>query len=275
MFRRTCQAAVAFAWIVLAANAAYAQATIVGVVRDTSGAVLPGVTVEAASPALIEKVRTAVTDGTGQFQIVSLAPGAYTVTYTLPGFNTVRREGIELTGSFTAKVDAEMRVGALEETITVTGEAPVVDVQSPRQQRVVDREVIDNIPAGRNAIDYAAPIPGVTATNRDVGGSAALAQVIRTSTVHGGGTQIILRNGVSQTGQAANEQATPMNMNPTATREVVVDTASSSAEIAQNGVRVNVIPREGANTISGTVFTNFATSAMQSNNFSDELKAAG
>ena len=117
MLRRICQAAVALACIVLAANAAYAQGTIVGVVRDTSGAVLPGVTVEAASPVLIEKVRTVVTDGTGQFQIVSLAPGAYTVTYTLPGFNTVRRDGIELAGSFTAKVDAEMRVGALEETI--------------------------------------------------------------------------------------------------------------------------------------------------------------
>src|SRR6187397_1208806 len=115
MFRRIYQAVGAVTWIVLVANAAYAQGSIAGIVRDTSGAVLPGVTVEAASPALIEKVRSVVTDGTGQYQIVSLAAGTYTVTYTLPGFNTVKREGIELTGSFTAKVDAEMRVGALEE----------------------------------------------------------------------------------------------------------------------------------------------------------------
>src|SRR5438876_8123841 len=94
-------------------TAVFAQATIAGVVKDTSGAVLPGVTVEAASPALIEKVRTAVSDGTGQFQIVNLVPGAYTVTFTLPGFNTVKREGVVLAGTFTAKIDADMRVGAL------------------------------------------------------------------------------------------------------------------------------------------------------------------
>src|SRR4051794_24375016 len=140
----------------------FAQATIAGVVKDTSGAILPGVTVEAASPALIEKVRTAVSDGTGQFQVVNLVPGTYTVTFTLGGFNTVKREGVVLAGSFTAKVDAEMRVGALEETITVTGETPIVDVQNTRRQRVIDREVIDNIPTSRTAYDMAALIPGVS-----------------------------------------------------------------------------------------------------------------
>jgi hypothetical protein len=275
MLRRTCQAVGALAWMVLVADAAYAQGSIVGIVRDTSGAVLPGVTVEAASPALIEKVRSVVTDGTGQYQIVSLVPGTYTVTYTLPGFNTVRRDGIEIAGSFTAKVDAEMRVGAVEETITVTGEAPVVDVQSPRQQRVVGREVIDLIPVGRSAIDYAALIPGVSSSNRDVGGSAVLVHVIRTASVHGGGYQVILRNGVMAAGQAGNEQNTPVNLNPSSAREVVVDTAAVGPEYAQNGVRINVIPREGGNTFSGLMFANFATSAMQSDNFSDELKAAG
>src|SRR5687767_15876697 len=119
------------AWVaavVLIPATSFAQATIVGVVTDPSGAVLPGVTIEAASPALIEKVRSAVSDGTGQYQIVNLAPGTYSVTFTLPGFNTVVREGVVLAGSFTAKIDADLRVGALEETITVTGESPVVDV---------------------------------------------------------------------------------------------------------------------------------------------------
>src|SRR5436190_24078139 len=114
--------------LTLAPAAASAQGSITGVVRDTSGAVLPGVTVDASSSALIEKVRAAVTDGTGQYRIVDLRPGAYTVTFALPGFSTVKREGLELTGSFTATVNAEMRVGTLEETITVTGETPVVDV---------------------------------------------------------------------------------------------------------------------------------------------------
>src|SRR5499427_6314100 len=97
-----------------------AQAAIAGIVKDPSGAVLPGVTVEAASPALIEKTRAVVTDGSGQYRIVDLRPGTYTVTFTLTGFNTVRREGIELTGSFNATVNADLRVGSLAETITVT-----------------------------------------------------------------------------------------------------------------------------------------------------------
>src|SRR5436190_5674283 len=110
--------------------AAYAQASIAGTVKDASGAVLPGVTVEAASPALIEKVRTAVSDGSGHYTIENLRPGAYTVTFTLTGFSTVKREGIELTGSFVATINADLKLGALEETITVTGETPIVDVQS-------------------------------------------------------------------------------------------------------------------------------------------------
>src|SRR4029453_18104818 len=110
-------------------QAAGTSGTIAGVVRDTSGAVMPGVTVEAASPALIEKVRSVVTDGQGLYRIVDLRPGSYTVTFTLPGFSTFKREGIELTTSFTAQVNAELKVGALEETVPVSGEAPVVDIQ--------------------------------------------------------------------------------------------------------------------------------------------------
>jgi len=154
----------------------YAQATIAGVVKDSSGAVLPGVTVEAASPALIEKVRSVVSDGTGQYQIVNLVPGTYTVTFTLPGFNAVKREGIVLSGSFTAKIDADLRVGALEETITVSGETPLVDVQNTKRERVIDREIIDNIPTSRTAYDMASLIPGVSRsglTNQDVGGSSS------------------------------------------------------------------------------------------------------
>ena len=152
----------AIACLVLVPAAAYAQASIAGVVRDTSGAVLPGVTVEAASPALIEKVRSVVTDGTGQFKIVDLRPGTYSVTFTLPGFNTFKRDGIELAGTFTATVNADMRVGALEETVTVTGEASVVDVQSVTQQVTLGKDVLDAIPAGRNQHNFANLIPGMT-----------------------------------------------------------------------------------------------------------------
>src|SRR5262245_60356375 len=106
--------------------------SIAGVVRDTTGAVLPGVTVEAASPALIEKVRSVVTDDQGNYKIVELRPGTYTVTFTLPGFATFRREGLALTTGFTAAGNAEMKVGSLEETVVVTGASPVVDIQNVR-----------------------------------------------------------------------------------------------------------------------------------------------
>ena len=152
----------AIACLVLVPAAAYAQASIAGVVRDTSGAVLPGVTVEAASPALIEKVRSVVTDGTGQYKVVDLRPGTYSVAFTLPGFNALKREGIELAGSFTATVNADLRVGAVEETVTVTGDAPIVDIQSVTQQRVLGKDILDSIPAGRNHANFALLIPGMT-----------------------------------------------------------------------------------------------------------------
>ena len=127
------------AWLALMPTLAFAQGTLTGTVRDASGAVLPGVTVEAASPALTEKVRTAVTDGSGQYRIIDLSPGTYSLTVTLPGFSTVKRDGIELGGSATLTIPVELRVGGLEETITVTGETPVVDVQTVRRETVLDR----------------------------------------------------------------------------------------------------------------------------------------
>src|SRR5688572_21322302 len=147
--RRLVRVVVTLAWVVLLPSAALAQATIAGTVVDASGAVLPGVVVEASSPALIEKVRSVVTDGTGQYRIEQLRGGMYTITFTLTGFSTVRREGVELAGSFSATVNAEMRLGSVEETITVTGDTPIVDIQSAQRQRVIDQELLVAIPTGR------------------------------------------------------------------------------------------------------------------------------
>jgi hypothetical protein len=146
----------------------FAQASLTGTVRDASGGVLPGVTVEAASPALIEKVRTAVTDGTGQYRIVDLRAGTYSLTFTLPGFNAVRRENIELTGSQILTIPVEMRVGGLQETITVTGESPVVDTQSARREVVIDRDVIEAIPATRAVGGLLNITPGLTVDNNGI-----------------------------------------------------------------------------------------------------------
>jgi hypothetical protein len=151
------------ALLALAPTAVFAQvqATLTGTVKDTSGAVLPGVTVEASSPVLIEKSRSAVTDGSGQYRIVDLRPGTYTVTFTLTGFTSVKRDGIELSGSFVATINADMKVGAVEETITVSGETPIVDVQSTRRQTTLSGETVNAIPTARGYAGIMVLMPSI------------------------------------------------------------------------------------------------------------------
>src|SRR5438034_135094 len=167
MSRQT-RVGVAMAFTFLLAGNVWAQSAssgaIAGEVKDTTGAVLPGVTVEAASPALIEKVRTVVTDAEGQYKIVELRPGTYSVTFSLAGFSTVKREGLELTTGFTATVNADLRVGSLEETITVTGASPVVDTQNVRTQNVLSREVLDALPSSQSVLALGALTVGVSHT---------------------------------------------------------------------------------------------------------------
>ena len=151
----------------LAPAALYAQ-SIAGIVRDGSNAVLPGVTVEAVSPALIEKVRVAVSDSTGQYRIENLRPGVYTLTFSLTGFRTVRRDGLELTGSITFAVNAEMALGAVEETVVVTGESPIVDVQTAQRQSVVQREAITALPTSGGYEQILRLAPGVIGGAQDI-----------------------------------------------------------------------------------------------------------
>jgi hypothetical protein len=263
--------------IVPIASEAQTLASITGVVRDTSGAVLPGVTVEAASPVLIEKVRSVVTDGSGQYRIEGLRPGAYTVTFTLPGFSSVRREGIELSGSFAATVNADMAVGAVEETITVSGESPVVDVQNTVQQRVIDRAIIDTIPAGRDLYNIAgATIPGITVSQRDVGGVNTNRSTTPPSlSIHGGGDQQLFQNGIAMMAAARTSYGFGGQQNNAGTQEINIDTAAGSAEASTGGVRVNLIPRDGGNVFSGVLAVNFTNEALQAYNLTDALKARG
>jgi len=154
--------------IVMLPTLAFAQGTLTGTVKDASGAVLPGVTVEASSPALIEKTKSAVSDGSGQYRIIDLRPGTYSLTFTLPGFNTVKRDNIELSGSQTLTIAAEMKVGGLEETITVTGETPVVDVQNARRETIIKSEVIESLPVTRAAGPSSTSRPASTSPNQPV-----------------------------------------------------------------------------------------------------------
>ena len=154
-----------FGLLALLSGTASAQVGIAGSVKDGTGAAMPGVTVEASSPALIEKSRSVVTDTAGQYRLVDLSPGTYTVTFTLPGFKTVRRTDVALEGTLIAQVNAEMQIGSLEESITVTGESPVVDVVSNRSSFVASRDVLDALPvATRNLPARVTLIPGATVT---------------------------------------------------------------------------------------------------------------
>src|SRR5687767_285964 len=259
--------------IVLLSSPAYAQATLTGVVRDASGAVLPGVTVEATSPALIEKVRSVVSDNSGQYRIVDLRPGTYSVTFTLPGFNTVKRDGIVLSGDFVATVDAELRIGTLEETVTVTGESPIVDVQSARVQTVVDREVLTLIPSSRNANGIQALIPGLS-SNGDAGGitggSGGMAGFIHGARASDSRTR---HDGINTGWAGANSNAAVSNV--AGSQEVVMTTSGGLGEAETAGVMLNIIPRDGGNQFSGTFAYSGANGSMQGSNYTDALRNAG
>jgi hypothetical protein len=249
------------------------QATMTGVVTDASGGVLPGVTVEASSPVLIEKVRSAVTDGTGQFRIVSLPSGTYTITFTLTGFNKVKREGIELAGTLTATVDIEMRVGALEETITVTGASPVVDLQSARRQAVIDGNVLQAIPTSRSYNNVLQLVPGVDPGTAQI----QLSPTMLLFTAHGGSTQDGrltvdgVNTGASRGGSGVSGYVPDMQN----TQEVAFTISGNLGEAETGGPQMTIVPKYGGNRFSGSFFATGINEALQGNNFTPRLQAAG
>ena len=259
--------------LVLLPAAVFAQAGIAGNVKDSSGAVLPGVTVEAASPALIEKTRSVVTDGSGNYKIENIRPGTYSVTFTLPGFNTVKRDGIELAGSFVATVNADMKVGAIEETITVTGETPIVDIQSTARQQVLNKDTIEAIPTGRNYSALGVLLPGVVNNNQEVGGNRG--GNMDALTIHGSATgdQRILQNGLNvMTLQTGGGNIGGMVPNQSGAQEVAVDTDATSAERQTSGVTVNYIQRDGGNTFKSYSFFTFSNENLASSNLSSRVE---
>lgn len=254
---------------------------IAGVVRDTSGGVLPGVTVEATSPALIENARTVVTDGQGLYRIVDLRPGSYTVIFSLPGFSTLRREGIELETAFTATVNVELAVGGLDETVTVSGVAPTVDIHNIVQRQVFSRAVVDTLPVGTNTGMYATLIPaastGVSPAGAiggaDVGGTQS-ERMTAAFSVHGATEDMqMTQDGLPFTSGTGG--ATTWSMNRVGSQEVSVQVGGISAEGESGGVHMNIVPREGGNNFSGTFVLDGTTGALQSNNIGDDLRARG
>ncbi len=262
--------------LVLVPAMAFAQASITGVVKDASGAVLPGVTVEASSPALIEKTRSAVTDGTGTYRIVDLRPGTYSVTFTLTGFSTVKRDGIELTGSFNATVNGDMKVGALEETITVTGETPIVDTQSVRRQVTVSNDVISNMPAARS---YAGVMMLIPATTTQAGANLDI-QVTPGMLVFGGAggrtNEARIQVDGLNTGAAFNGAGVSSYVVDIGNaQEISMTTSGGLGEAEVGGPSFSIVPKTGGNSFKGSVYQSNVTKGMVSDNYTDALKAAG
>ena len=250
--------------------------TIAGSVRDVSGGVLPGVNVEVSSPALIEKARSVVTDGTGLYRIVNLPPGTYTVTFTLQGFNSVRREGIEVSPSFTATIDADLRVGDIQETVTVTGESPIVDVQSAALTRSVDAQQFKELPSGGSWVQMAALIPAVRAGNVDVGGvlgDQTGAQVEAHGSRPGDGVSMI--DGLRIGNMYLSSNLTNMSLSPLLFNQVDVQLSGQLAETGTNGVIMNAVPRAGGNRFSGSALVNGSGPSLQGSNVTSDLQERG
>jgi hypothetical protein len=271
--RRSAIVAVVWLMALICPAWAFGQGSVAGLVRDSSGAVLPGVTVEASSPALIERTRSAVTDGNGQYRIVDLRSGTYTVTFSLPGFTTVKHEGIELASEFTANLSVELRVGTLEETVTVTGESPIVDVQNAKRQQVLSSEVLTSAPVSRAWNALLTIIPGITGASNNVVTGVGMS----TFGIHGGPTtegrlQVDGINvGASRGGAGVSGYIADVGNS----QEVTISTSGGLGEAETGGPYMNVVPRTGGNVFKGSFYASAVPTRLQGDNYTDELRNAG
>ena len=266
--------AVAAACVLVVPVAAIAQSSIAGSVTDDTGGVLPGVTIEATSDVLIGGARVAFTDGTGLYNIINLLPGQYTVTFTMPGFATLVRDELILGAGIALPLDAVLAVGSVEETVTVSGETPVVDVQQVQRIEVLTKEVQEAIPTGRSAWSYAALIPGVRVHKADVGGTAGAQQAMvfgrgldgahNTAEIDGVNVTILYQDGRFQ-----------QYLNPLIAAETSYTSTGQTAEVQQGGLRINMIPNEGGNLVSGQFFGGGTPAALQSDNLNQRLQDIG
>jgi len=252
----------------------YAQSAITGIVRDTSGGVLPGVTVEASSPALIEGTRTVYTDGAGLYRIENLRPGDYVVVFTLPGFQTLRREGLSLPSEFVATVNVEMRVGALEESITITADAGVVDVTSAVHTQVLNREAMDSIPTGRTIQGMGQLIVGISLSLPDTGGARSMQQTYMSTHGMTAANNTVMVDGMMVNGLQG-DGAIQSYFNDAMNQEVSYQTSGIGAETSAGGVRLNMIPREGGNRFSGDFNAAYRPGDWQADNLTQRHQDKG
>lgn len=274
MIRKLVLAGIAALGCVLLPSAAQAQSAIAGVVKDSSGAILPGVTVEASSDVLIEKTRSVITDGEGAYRIVDLRPGTYSVTFTLPGFQTFKRDALDLPANFTATINADMKVGALEESVTVSGASPVVDTSSNVKSQVLNREVLDAVPSAKTIQSLGQLVVGVNLSSPDVGGSRAMQQTY--FAVHGVGASgtMVTVDGLITNGTMG-DGAVQGYHNEAMIQEAVYQTAGGAAETITGGLNMNLVPKDGGNRFSGGFKFAKSPQSWQGDNLTDDLRALG
>jgi hypothetical protein len=261
------------ACVLLIPSGVFAQVALAGTVKDSSGAVLPGVTVEAASPVLIEKTRSAVSDSTGQYRIESLQPGTYSVTFTLAGFSTLKREGVEVSGTGVVSINADMKIGGVAETITVTGATPVVDIQSTKTAVTFDNEAMRNLPAVRSYSYVLTAVPGIQSNITDVN----TGPVFAIFPVHGGrGVESRLTvEGMNISNPPGGNQPPNYTADIGNSAEVTVQTAGGLGEFETAGVTMNIVPKQGGNSLSGLFASSGFSGGMQSDNYSSDLQSRG
>jgi Carboxypeptidase regulatory-like domain len=254
-------------------STAWAQATIAGLVKDASGAVLPGVTVEAASPVLIEKVRTTVSDGAGRYRIENLQPGTYSLTFTLPGFVNLKRDGVLVGGTGVITIDGELRVGGVQETVTVTGETPVVDIASTKREVTLDNETMRALPSVRSYSYLLTTVPGLQTNVNNVNSGPVFAIF----PIHGGrGVESRLTvEGMNISNPPGGNQPPNYVADIGNAQEVTMTTSGGLGESETAGLTMNIVPRQGGNSMSGLFFASGFSEGMQSDNYTPELQQRG
>jgi hypothetical protein len=263
--------------LLAAAQAAFSQnsSSITGLVSDSTGAMIPGASVVITGSELIGAPRATKTDSSGLYKVVDLRPGTYTVTFSAPGFSTLKREGIDLSATFTATINGTMKLGEAKQEVTVSMAAPLVDVQDAQTETVIDRQQMDTMPTGHDIFAIGQLIPGVTTSTPDVGGSTGMQQA--TLQVHGssGNDNVFLVDGmwIQHTGFSGNQ--TGAYFNDTQMQDIVYTTDTLPAEAPIGGIQINMIPKEGGNQFHGALFATGATSNFQSNNLTPYLKGLG
>ncbi len=259
----------------LASTHAFAQGggasttgSINGKVADSSGGVLPGVTVSATSPSSMG-VQSSVTDTGGNYRFPALPPGTYTVTFELPGFNTLKRENIQISMGFTATINVELAVASLQETVTVTGDSPVIDTSNTRVQQNFKLEALQEIPNSRDLWSLLAVTPSVTMGRIDVGGNRAGTQTGYTAYGFSGQNRVLVE-GINTTEGTA---GAGFYVDYGSFEEVFLGTIGQGAEMPTPGVQSQMLGKSGGNKFQGEFYTDYETNGMIGENIVNNVPA--